>query len=276
MAFGLATLTLAVQGQVAKCPPGSTTGAMQLIQPRSTAPDFSTTFTDGTNVNLYTTLNSGNTVMLDFFFTTWSYCQSYAGTIETSYVNHGSGSGNIKYWGISDRDGNAAINTYKTTYGITNPCAGTAGNGNYIINTLYAGSFNFLGFPTYSVICPNKTINWDCNYPPTATGFNTYYTNCGGSAVVEFNPKSTKFTTIYPNPASERTTIDFYLDNTANVSIEVYNVTGQKVFTIAQQNLNAGFNYTVLPLDEFSNGMYIIKLVQNDVTVDLRKLSVTK
>jgi hypothetical protein len=245
-----------------------------VIAPRVNSPDFSTTFTDGTSVNLYTTLTAGNTVMLDFFFADWPTCQSYAGLIETTYQNHGAGSGNIKYWGISDRDNNAYINTYKSTYGITNPCAGTQGNGNAIIYTTFS-SFNFTGFPTYSVICPNKTISFDANWPPTLTGFNSYFTGCG-STDVDFNPATTKFTTVYPNPASVSTTLDFYLDKVSAVAIDVYNVTGQKVFSSTQADVNVGFNYTKLQLDDFANGIYIIKLLQDRKVVDQRMLSVIK
>jgi hypothetical protein len=153
------------------------------------------------------------------------------------------------------------------------PCAGTAGNGNNIINSVYANAFNFTGFPTYSVICPNKTINWDCNYPPSATGFNTYFTGCGASAV-DFNPETTKLTTVYPNPASVKTTLDFYLDKVSTVTIDIYNVTGKKVFSYNQADVNVGFNYAPIQVDNFANGIYIIKLVQDKKVVDQRMLSV--
>ena len=189
-------------------------------------------------------------------------------------MNHGSGSGNIKYWGISDRDNNATINTYKTTYGVTHPCAGTAGGGYNIIYTTY-GSFNFLGFPTYSVICPNKTISWDCNYPPTSTGFNSYFSTCG-TTEVDFNPATTKFTTIYPNPATDHTNLDFYLDNISEVTIEIFSITGQNVYSISQGQVNSGFNYVTIPVNELSNGIYAVKLLQDNRIVDTRMLSVIK
>lgn len=163
------------------------------------------------------------------------------------------------------------------TYGVSNPCAsGTQGNGD-AVNTLYStGAFSsFIGYPTYSVICPNKTISFDI-YPPTITGFNQYFTTCGTTEVVDFNPESTKFTTIYPNPASDRTNLDFYLDNNSTVTIEAYNVAGEKVYSLSVQDVNSGFNFTTMPLDNFSNGMYIIKLIKGNEVVDTRKLSVIK
>lgn len=166
-----------------------------------------------------------------------------------------------------------------STYGCTNPTAsGNQGGGNNA-NTLYStGAFasSFNGYPTYSVICPNKTVNFNVNYPTSITGFDSYFTACGTSAVVDFNPITTKFTTVYPNPASTQTTLDFYLDKNSTVSIEVYNVIGDKVYTLSVPNVQEGFNYTTLPLDGISNGMYIIKLIQDNNVVDMRKLSVIK
>ncbi len=191
-------------------------------------------------------------------------------------MNHGSGSGTIKYWGISDRDGNTAIDAYKTSYGITNPCAGTAGNGNAIINTQYAGSFSFSGFPTYSVVCPNHTIYWDKNWSPTtATGFDSFFAQCSSSNV-NFNPETTKFTTIFPNPAVDYVTVDFFLEKTALLTLEVYNIEGQKVYSSTVNNVTPGFNFTTLRLDNFSNGIYVIKLLQDQEIMDVRMLSVAK
>jgi hypothetical protein len=66
--FGIAVLAVSAQDQAQKCPPGAQAVTQNLINSRSTAPDFSTTFSDGTPANLYTTLTAGNTIMLEFFF----------------------------------------------------------------------------------------------------------------------------------------------------------------------------------------------------------------
>jgi len=116
--------------EIKKClPENNQTNANQKFEVLATVPNFTLTFTDGTHVSLNQTLSTGKKVMLDMFFVDCGYCQTYAPVIDQAYVAHGSGSSNILFWGVSDRDANAAINTYKTTYGVTNPCAGTQGNG---------------------------------------------------------------------------------------------------------------------------------------------------
>ena len=70
-AMGLLLLAFSVQGQLPKyARDGSKVSDQQTISPKLTAPDFTVTFTDGSTGNLYSTLNAGNSVFLDQFFTT--------------------------------------------------------------------------------------------------------------------------------------------------------------------------------------------------------------
>jgi hypothetical protein len=56
----------------------------------------------------------------------------------------------------------------------------------------------------------------------------------------------------YPNPFNPETTIEFILEKDAQVKLTIYNVLGEKIFTILNQRLNAGshkahFNGRLLP-----------------------------
>jgi hypothetical protein len=67
--FGLVLIAVSAQDQSTKCAPdGSIIKVKPTISPKAVAPDFTTTFTNGTSANLYATLNAGNSVLLDFFF----------------------------------------------------------------------------------------------------------------------------------------------------------------------------------------------------------------
>ena len=85
-------------------------------------------------------------------------------------------------WGLSPSDNNAQINAYKATYGVTNPCAGTAGGGPQAIAITTDGQ-TFLGYPTYCIVCPDKTLYFDVCWPPTAACFDPYITNCGYTSI---------------------------------------------------------------------------------------------
>ena len=159
---------------------------------------------------------------------------------------------------------------YKKQYGVKNPCAsGTQGGANAVCT-----SYGVQAYPTFSVICPNKTLNHDVNWPVSVTGFDSYLTACGTTGNIEWNPTTTKFITLIPNPAKEKTTIDFYLDKLSNVTVEVYDISGKKVYTFEDKNVNSGFNYFDLSLTNFESGLYFIKLLQDKTLVDSKKLSV--
>jgi len=186
-------------------------------------------------------------------------------------VAHGSGTGNIKFWGISYTDANAAINTYKTTYGVTNPCAGVAGNGDSV-TTMVEGLFSFTGWPTYSIVCPDKTVSWDVNYPPSATGFNSYFTTCGTTKVDE---NATRISYMYPVPAQNNITINFYADQSSTLKLEIYDLTGRVLFS---ENSEVTNNYYKKDIDlsAYSAGAYFVKLFQNNQLQDTKKFIIVK
>ena len=139
--------------------------------------DFTIIDSDGTTHNLYDELDAGNTVLIDLFSTTWGACQTYTSVIEEAYVNNGSGEDGVLFWGLTPYDSDGEINAYKAAYGVTNPCAGVDGGGPEAIDIVIEGQ-PFYGYPTYLVICPNRTVYFNVCWPPTATCFDQYFDQC--------------------------------------------------------------------------------------------------
>lgn len=75
-------------------------------------------------------------------------------------------------WGLSDipTDDDDAINAYKIAQGITNPCAGIEGGAEEAIDVVIEGQ-NFLGYPTYIVICSDKSMYFDVCWPPSSSSY---------------------------------------------------------------------------------------------------------
>jgi len=92
------------------------------------------------------------------------------------------------------------------------------------------------------VIAPNATPNNDNDV--------TIVTALGGN---------------YPNPFNPETTISYNMKNSGNVTIEVYNILGQKVKTLVNENKTAG-NHTVVwngsneNNDSVASGVYFYKM----------------
>lgn len=65
----------------------------------------------------------------------------------------------------------------------------------------------------------------------------------------------------YPNPFNPNTTFQFTLPAVAEVNLEIYNVLGQKVFTVlAHQNLSAGLHQIKFDASSLPSGVYVYRL----------------
>lgn len=245
-----------------------------------TPPDFTVTDTDGNTLNLYNTLNSGKTIMLDFFFVDCPVCLSNVDNIEFVYDQFGSGQGQFDIWGINDRDNDAEITAYKAQNGVSFPCASSVeGNALSALNQ-YASLYNFTGFPTYSIICPDKSMTWDVwpistNAPQIAAALTA---DCGlqpfQTAIGE-NEKSPEVN-LFPNPAAEYTRINYVLENGGDVKFEVYNVLGSRIKTVAPGKLNAGTKTTSLNVADLTAGNYIVRMLVDNETMHILKLNVVR
>jgi len=223
-----------------------------LTKDSSIVEDFTIITTDHDTLNLYSTLSSGKTVVLDFFYTTCYYCQAYASIIEQSYQNNGAGNEGIVFWGIDYGDTDTEVIAYKTANSITNPCAsGINGNGDSVA-VYFSDHYNLTGFPSYAVICPNKKVFWDVNRPPTVTGFDSFFDTCQATGVNQDFCEN-GLVNIYPNPLNDLLMVE--IKDYKNSIIEIYNSAG---ILLEDYIIN---NYrTELYTGQLSSGFYTIKI----------------
>jgi chitinase len=64
----------------------------------------------------------------------------------------------------------------------------------------------------------------------------------------------------YPNPFNPTTTIEFSLPNSAQVELNIYNVIGEKVATLVDQNLSAGLHNVSWDASNMPSGVYLYRL----------------
>lgn len=68
----------------------------------------------------------------------------------------------------------------------------------------------------------------------------------------------------YPNPANEKSTVEFNLTETANVSIEIYNATGASIATVVSNvTYTAGSHAITWETGDNASGLYFIKITAN-------------
>ena len=65
----------------------------------------------------------------------------------------------------------------------------------------------------------------------------------------------------YPNPFNPTTTICYQLTNDSRVTLKIYNVLGQEVRTLIDEQKQAGYRQEVFDAMRFASGMYVYRIV---------------
>jgi len=85
-----------------------------------------------------------------------------------------------------------------------------------------------------------------------------------GTGVADAAPSAFSVEQNSPNPCNPTTTIGFSIADAGNVTIDVYNVAGQKVDTIANNYMDAGNHSVVWDGSDFSAGVYFYIVKSGD------------
>ncbi len=79
----------------------------------------------------------------------------------------------------------------------------------------------------------------------------------------------------YPNPFNPSTEISFTLPVAGDVTLEVFNISGQKVATLAKSYFEAGTHVVTWNAEAVASGVYLYRLQADDLT-DMRKMILLK
>ncbi|MCY7408892.1 MAG: fibronectin type III domain-containing protein [Chitinophagales bacterium] len=72
--------------------------------------------------------------------------------------------------------------------------------------------------------------------------------------------------TVYPNPVITSSTISFSLAENSNIRMELFDLAGQKITTVLDENLEEGDHFVQLNRELLSAGIYFLKTKINDET----------
>jgi photosystem II stability/assembly factor-like uncharacterized protein len=88
-------------------------------------------------------------------------------------------------------------------------------------------------------------------------------------------PKAYALRQNYPNPFNPTTTISFDLPEAANVKLVVYNMMGQQVAELKNENMQPGFYKMNFNASHLASGVYIYRIQANNFT-SLKKMTILK
>ena len=77
-------------------------------------------------------------------------------------------------------------------------------------------------------------------------------------------PKDFAVSQNYPNPFNPSTKIDYQVPVDAKVILDVYNIAGQKVVELVNQEQSAGYYTVDFGASKLSSGVYIYRLAASD------------
>jgi hypothetical protein len=89
-------------------------------------------------------------------------------------------------------------------------------------------------------------------------------------------PKDFSVSQNYPNPFNPSTKIDYQVPMDAKVVMEVYNIAGQKVIELVNQQMSAGYYTVDFGASKLSSGVYIYRVVASDIATGHNFSSVKK
>ncbi len=81
---------------------------------------------------------------------------------------------------------------------------------------------------------------------------------------------------VYPNPFNAATTVKVTLHRTSPLSLELYNITGQRVYVIADGMYPAGTHEFTVDGSQLTSGVYFLRTVSPDSPAHVRKLMLLK
>ena len=226
------------------------------------APDFTAVDTKGDTLHLYSYLEAGKVVVLDFFFTSCVPCQYYAPQVNLAYEKYGCNTADVIFIGIDWGDTDLQVIAYEEVFGIEYPSiSGVEGGGTDIVNL-----YNVTSFPTFYIIDSTKTII-DQVDPPTLQVFDFRFGIHGifpAECITTSSNESAKDERlqVYPNPVSfGEMYIDLPESLSGNAKLVIHDIYGKMV-----ENEEVFLNGVSHPLsiDRLSPGTYMIKIETPD------------
>ena len=144
---------------------------------------------------------------------------------------------------------------------------------------LVSGMFSFSPADAQLCVCscaPKPKNNAECFTRPNGNpGCRPYGGHLNCARVAGEQTIETSSLSIYPNPVSASTTVSFYVEETKNVSVKVFDMSGRLVTTLTDASFEEGYHEIIWNAAEVNAGIYFLRMEAGDYSVT-EKLSVVK
>lgn len=239
---------------------------------QTTATDFTLTDCAGNPHSLFADLDAGKVIVIAFVMP----CASCIGPSVSAYdvvQNYAiSDPGRVIFY-LSDDNGTSSCSS------LSNWASQNSMPNATVISTIalkmsqYNG--NGIGMPKIVVLGgSNHTVYYNENDGDNSHNLNAAITQALGATGMSEVENTIVNLNVLPNPGKNSACITYSLNQSKEVSIEIFNVLGEKVKTIALEKQTAGKHTSPIDVETFSNGIYFIKL-NASTTSEIVKFIVT-
>lgn len=249
----------------------------------TTAIDFSTTDINGTPFNLFSVLDSGKYVVIDFLYTTCVPCQELAPKLYGAFLNYGCNQdeSQIVFVNINKDDDNVAMHNWEITYTSATPpypvsISGVEGKGGMVslfppIPGIHS-TYGISSWPTVILIAPDRSIIEPDMWPLTdASTFTTYFLSHGlnpmpCSATDVSSTGAVNSIELSPVPATDW----IRLSNAAGSiqRVRIVNADGQVILI---KDFGKEVQDYTISIDELTDGVYFTGIEAPDGSVITKK-----
>lgn len=226
----------------------------------------------GNPQSIFADLDAGKALIIEYFMTSCSPCITAGATLEAMKADlMAEFPGMIKAYafGFSDTYNCTTINNWVTTNGITSIPADSG--------ALQVAYYGGMGMPTI-VILGGGTSHSVLGAPylsyttsDTATMATDIRNFLNGTGVAE-NSVMSKLK-LFPNPANDAMKVSFELKESADVKIELFDVSGRRIAIIAEKKNQIGEMVETINTSLYANGSYVIKVSTNGI-ITQQKLNI--
>ncbi|MEJ6711321.1 MAG: hypothetical protein QNK65_04020 [Flavobacteriales bacterium] len=214
------------------------------------APNLIVTDLEGNTQNLYNYLDEGKTVILDFFIVNCTSCSEGAPYLDDFWQANGpNGSDDIQVISIEvSETSDQLVQEIAESWNINNPIV------NLAEPPVLFEPF-IVGFPTYIVVCPDKSINSivDFNFPETILSWEQQINSCDFGH--NFTDANLYLDDVMFMACNETTQANIIVGNTGTTMINEFTI---DVFVDATYHSTINWDYPLFPNENTNNTPYPI------------------
>jgi hypothetical protein len=236
----------------------------------TTAVDFTVTDVNGNSHNLFSILNAGKYVCIDFYFVTCAPCAIHSPRFRQAYLNFGCNTQEIFFMSIDNTGNDDAVRAFADTVFGGPPgfpqISGLQGGG-AAIHATYAIHY----YPTFVLIAPNRQVVEQDMWPiSSAASFTAYFADHGiqpSACAIGINEvESAEGIRIFPTPADRWLTIESGHDIQ---SVIIYDMPGKKCI---EKNFYPGIRKETLDMKALLPGIYLVEVRDRENNPVIRKI----